>query len=71
VEAGGLVSRSAYSSTLKMEAMYSSETSVNFERITRRYIIEFIFLKGQVLCMEYLSYKSDDTKAFYEKNRKK
>jgi hypothetical protein len=28
----------AYSSTLTMEATYSSETSVDFERITRRYI---------------------------------
>jgi hypothetical protein len=33
-----LVSRLAYTSTLKMEAIYSSETSVNFYRITQRYI---------------------------------
>jgi hypothetical protein len=33
-----LVSCSAYSSTLKMEAICSSETSVYFQRTTRRYI---------------------------------
>jgi hypothetical protein len=33
-----LVSCSAYSSTLKMEAIYFSETSVDFQRTTRRYI---------------------------------
>jgi hypothetical protein len=32
------VSCSAYSSTLKMEAICSSETSVDFQRTTRRYI---------------------------------
>jgi hypothetical protein len=30
----------AYSLTLKMEAIYSSETSVDFQRTTRRYIPE-------------------------------
>jgi hypothetical protein len=35
-----LASCSAYSSTLKMEAIYSSETSVDFQRIIRRYIPE-------------------------------
>jgi hypothetical protein len=35
-----LVSCSAYSSTLKMEAVYYSETSVDFQRTTRRYIPE-------------------------------
>jgi hypothetical protein len=30
----------AYSSTLKMEATYSSETSVDFQRTTERYIPE-------------------------------
>jgi hypothetical protein len=35
-----LVSYSAYSSTLKMEAICSSETSVDFQRATRRYIPE-------------------------------
>jgi hypothetical protein len=35
-----LVSCSAYFSTLKMEAIYSSETSVDFQRTTRRYIPE-------------------------------
>jgi hypothetical protein len=35
-----LVSCSAYSSTLKMEAICSSETSVDFQRTTRRYIPE-------------------------------
>jgi hypothetical protein len=33
-----LVSCSAYSSTLKMEAICSCETSVDFQRNTRRYI---------------------------------
>jgi hypothetical protein len=32
------VSCSAYSSTLKLEAIYSSEMSVDFQRITRSYI---------------------------------
>jgi hypothetical protein len=35
-----LVSFSAYSSTLKMEAICSSETSVDFQRNTQRYIPE-------------------------------
>jgi hypothetical protein len=35
-----LVSCSAYSSALKMEAIYSSETSVDIQRTTRRYIPE-------------------------------
>jgi hypothetical protein len=35
-----LVSCSAYSSTLKMEAICSSETSVDFQRTTQRYIPE-------------------------------
>jgi hypothetical protein len=33
-----LVSCSAYSSTLKLEAIYSSESSVDFQRTTRRYM---------------------------------
>jgi hypothetical protein len=33
-----LVSFLGYSSTLKMEAICSSETSVNFQQTTRRYI---------------------------------
>jgi hypothetical protein len=35
-----LVSCLAYSSTMKMEATYSSETSVDFQRTKRRYIPE-------------------------------
>jgi hypothetical protein len=35
-----LVSSSAYSSTLKMEAMCASETSVDFQRTAWRYITE-------------------------------
>jgi hypothetical protein len=35
-----MVSCSAYSSTLKMEATCFSETSVDFQRTTRRYITE-------------------------------
>jgi hypothetical protein len=37
-----LVSCSSYSSTLKMEAIFSSEISVNFQRTTRCYILLFI-----------------------------
>jgi hypothetical protein len=43
MKAGGkqaLVSCSAYSSTLKKETICSSETSVDFQRTTRRYIPE-------------------------------
>jgi hypothetical protein len=39
-----LVSCLAYSSTLKIEAMYSSETLVDFQWTTRRYISEDITL---------------------------
>jgi hypothetical protein len=35
-----LVSCSAYSSTLKVEAMYSSEAAIDFQRTTWRYIPE-------------------------------
>jgi hypothetical protein len=42
VKAGGKQS-SAYSSTLKMEAICSSETSVDFQRTTWRYISEDLF----------------------------
>jgi hypothetical protein len=35
-----LVSCSAFSSTLKMETIYSAETSVEFQRTKRRYISE-------------------------------
>jgi hypothetical protein len=35
-----LISSSVHSSTLKMEAICSSETSFDFQRITRRYIPE-------------------------------
>jgi hypothetical protein len=35
-----LVSCLAYSSTLKMEITYSSETSISFQRTVRRYIQE-------------------------------
>jgi hypothetical protein len=35
-----LVSCSAYISTLNMEAICASETSVDFQRFTRRYIPE-------------------------------
>jgi hypothetical protein len=39
--ASTLVSCSVYSSTLKIEEIYSSETSVDFQRTTRRYIPEY------------------------------
>jgi hypothetical protein len=48
----------AYSSTLKMEATCSSEKSVDFQRITRRYIPEdrtVQFSRGFVFQEEYLS----------------
>jgi hypothetical protein len=35
-----LVYCSAYSSTLNVDAIYSSETSVDFQRTTQRYILE-------------------------------
>jgi hypothetical protein len=34
------VCKRPYSSTLKMEAIFSSETSVDFQRTTQRYIPE-------------------------------
>jgi hypothetical protein len=40
------VSCLAYSSTLKMEVTYSFETSVDFQRIARRYIQEDKTLQG-------------------------
>jgi hypothetical protein len=39
-----LVSFLAYSSTLKMEVTYFSKISVDFQRTTRRYIPEDIFI---------------------------
>jgi hypothetical protein len=47
-----LVSCLAYSSTLKMEATCSSETSVNFQHITCRYIPEDTTLHNH--CYEIL-----------------
>jgi hypothetical protein len=62
-----LVSCSVYSSTLKMEAIYSSETSVDFQRTTLRYIREVSILQcpnvftsfWSVMCLPILlhSYK--------------
>jgi hypothetical protein len=53
-----LISCSAYSSALKMEAIFSSETSVEFQRTTRRYIPKidlfgfyFVSLPFQVTCL--------------------
>jgi hypothetical protein len=43
-----LVSCSAYSSTLKIEAICSSETSVDFERTTLRYIPEDSALRNVI-----------------------
>jgi hypothetical protein len=45
---GTLVSCSAYSSTLKMEAICSSETSVVFQRSTRLYIPEDSTLQTKI-----------------------
>jgi hypothetical protein len=55
-----LVSCSVYSSTLKMEAIYSSDTSVEFQRTTSRFIPEGSTLhnhrcenlKSCILCVE-------------------
>jgi hypothetical protein len=44
-----LVSCSAYSSTLKMEEIFSSETSVDFRRTAQRYIP---WLRNSQLCIE-------------------
>jgi hypothetical protein len=46
VASRALVSCLAYTSTLKMEAICSSETSVDFQRATRRYIPEDRTLPG-------------------------
>jgi hypothetical protein len=49
-----LVSCSSYSSTLKMEAICSSVTSVDFQRITRRYISEDSDLQDQCLIQQHI-----------------
>jgi hypothetical protein len=41
MSSGKMVSWLAYSSALKMEAMFLSETSVDFQRTTRSYITEY------------------------------
>jgi hypothetical protein len=46
-----LVSCLAYSSTLKMEATYTSETSVYFQRTTWRYIAE-----DRALLMQFITF---------------
>jgi hypothetical protein len=50
---------SAYSSTLKMEAICSSEMSVDFQRTTRRYIREGRTLHNH-RCENHKSYKHRD-----------
>jgi hypothetical protein len=50
-----LVSSSAYSLILKMEKICSSETSVDFQRPTRRYIPEYSILHSH-LCENLKSY---------------
>jgi hypothetical protein len=53
---------SAYSSTLKMEAICSSETSVGFQRTTQRYIpedstLEEVLLGGSIIILSgFLSF---------------
>jgi hypothetical protein len=43
------LSRWAYSSTLKMETIYFSEASVDYQRITRRFILETeLFMKVSI-----------------------
>jgi hypothetical protein len=44
-----LVSCSAYSSTLKIEAICSSETSVHFHRTIRRYVLEDSNVQERIL----------------------
>jgi hypothetical protein len=58
-----LVSCSAYSSTLKMEAMFSSKTSVNFQRTTQRYIPEDSALYNH-RCENLKSSKSENVSNF-------
>jgi hypothetical protein len=41
-------------STLKMEATYSSETSVDFQRTTRRYIPEDSTVRNSKLALRFL-----------------
>jgi hypothetical protein len=61
-----LVYSSSYSSTVKMEAIYSSETSVDFQRTTSRYILEastlhiqkYNFTRGSVWAQNLVSYRS-------------
>jgi hypothetical protein len=57
-QASMLLSCSAYSSTLKMEAICSSETSVHFQQTTRRYIPEDSTLHNHC-CENLKSYKWD------------
>lgn len=46
------LSRWAYSSTLKTETIYFSEASVDYQRTTRRFILEIeLFMKVSVHCM--------------------
>jgi hypothetical protein len=46
-----MISCSAYSSTPRIEAKSSSETSVDFQRTTRRYIPEDSALQTKLVCM--------------------
>jgi hypothetical protein len=45
-----------YSLTLKMEEMYSSETSIDFQRTTWRYIAEDRTLQSELLIINYKIY---------------
>jgi hypothetical protein len=51
-----LVSCSTYSSTLKMESTYSSETSVHFQRTTQIHISEDRTLRNRHSCKNFKSY---------------
>jgi hypothetical protein len=53
-----LVSCLAYSSTLKVDATSSSETSVNFQRTTRRYIPEERTLQFQIIAVNPTTLRS-------------
>jgi hypothetical protein len=62
-----LVPCMVYSLTMKVEAICSSETSVDFHRTTRRYIAEFIFstLKMEAICSSETSVDTQRTTRRY------
>jgi hypothetical protein len=57
-----LVSCSAYSSTLKIEAICSSQTSVYFQQMTRRYIPEYSTLQLSMYLFKLLHLSGTNNK---------